>query len=71
MAFFFDMIVTPIERTTVTTAASPSGIAATARDTATMNVSTIVSAFIPVLMSCTPKITTHIPSTSHVRTFES
>ena len=34
IAFRFDMFVTPMESTTVTTAASPSGIAATARETA-------------------------------------
>ena len=36
MAFLLDMLVTPMDNTTVTTAAKPSGIAATAKDTATM-----------------------------------
>ena len=36
MAFRLDMLVTPMESTMVTTAARPSGIAATARDTATI-----------------------------------
>ena len=34
IALRFDILVTPIERTMVTTVASPSGIAATARDMA-------------------------------------
>ena len=37
-AFSLDILVTPIDKTTVTTVASPSGIAATASDTATMNI---------------------------------
>ena len=36
MAFRLDMLVTPMDSTTVTTAARPSGMAATARDTATI-----------------------------------
>ena len=39
MAFFFDMEVTPIESTTATMAANPSGIEATASDTAVRNIS--------------------------------
>ena len=39
IAPFFDIRVTPSESTTVTTAASPSGIAATARLTASIKVS--------------------------------
>ena len=38
MAFSFAIFVTPIERTTVTTVARPSGMAATASDTATIKV---------------------------------
>ena len=37
-AFSRDIFVTPMESTTVTTVASPSGMAATARETATMKV---------------------------------
>jgi len=43
IALRFDIFVTPIERTTVTTAASPSGIAATARETATIKEFSIMS----------------------------
>jgi hypothetical protein len=37
MALRFDIFVTPMERTIVTTVASPSGIAATASDIAIIN----------------------------------
>ena len=40
-ALALDILVTPIESTTVTTVASPSGMAATAKDTATIKVSRI------------------------------
>ena len=66
MAFLFDMFVTPIESTIVTTAASPSGIAATARETATIKVLRIVSPLIPALRRPTAKITTQIPITRTV-----
>src|SRR5512133_2660647 len=39
MAFFFERVVTPIARTTATIAASPSGMAATARETDIRNIS--------------------------------
>ena len=71
MAFLFDMLVTPMESTIVTTAASPSGMAATARDTATMKVSSMVSPVIPsglkfALIRPTPNMITQIPITSTV-----
>ena len=67
-AFLFAIFVTPIERTIVTTAARPSGIAATARLTATINVSIITSGVnSPALITPTANITTQIPRTSHVR----
>ena len=43
MALRFDMLVTPMDSTTVTTAARPSGIAATASETATMKACITVS----------------------------
>ena len=46
IALRFDIFVTPIDRTIVTTAASPSGIAATARLTATIKVSSMPSPLI-------------------------
>ena len=65
----FDIFVTPIERTTVTTAASPSGIAATARLTAIMNDSrNLGSVIVPSAMSIrtilSPSIITHIIRTA-------
>ena len=42
IACFLDILVTPMESTMVTTAASPSGMAATARLTAIINVSMTV-----------------------------
>ena len=72
MAFRFDMFVTPMDSTTVTTAASPSGIAATARDTAIMKeLSTTSKSILPLRMSCTANTSAHTPSTSHVSIFES
>ena len=47
IAFRFDILVTPMDRTTVTTAASPSGIAATASETATMKELMTASKFMP------------------------
>ena len=38
MAFLLDILVTPMDSTMVTTATRPSGMAATARETATMKV---------------------------------
>ena len=72
MAFRLDMLVTPMESTMVTTAARPSGIAATARETATMKVLKMVSPVIPsgVILARnrpTAKITAQIPTTSTVR----
>ena len=72
MAFLFDMLVTPMDSTMVTTAANPSGIAATAKDTATMKVLRSVSPVIPSGPNCarnspTAKMTIQIPITSTVR----
>ena len=72
MAFRLDILVTPMDSTTVTTAANPSGMAATARDTATMKESTTTPAEKePARRSCTPKITKQIPKPSQVSTLES
>ena len=51
IAFLFDMLVTPIERTMVTTVASPSGIAATASEIAIMKELRIGSNPIPSRIS--------------------
>ncbi len=64
-----DIFVTPIESTMVTTAASPSGMAATARLTATIKVSRMLS---PVMFGAlrsrsTPKITAQMTMTSTLR----
>ena len=56
-AFFLDMLVTPMERTTATMAASPSGIAATASETDKIN----ISAKLRPCNSAIANITTHIP----------
>ena len=59
------ILVTPMLSTTVTTVASPSGIAATARDTATMNVfSTVSRENSPATIRSKMKINMQIPSTS-------
>ena len=72
MALRRDMFVTPMDSTIVTTAARPSGMAATASDTAIMNESTIRSMLkLSARSSCTAKMTTQMPSTSHVRMRES
>ncbi len=72
IALRFDILVTPMDRTTVTTATSPSGMAATARDTAIMKEWRITSPVKPpALMIWMPKITTQMPSTSQVRILES
>ena len=75
IALRFDMLVTPIESTIVTTVARPSGIAATASDTATINVSSIVAAVfalsVPVAAAriiLTAKITAQMPITRYVST---
>ena len=47
MALRLDMLVTPMESTMVTTAARPSGMAATARETATIKVLKMVSPVMP------------------------
>ena len=66
------MFVTPIESTTVTTVASPSGIAATASDTATMNVSsTPRSVKSPITNRSKTKMNTQMPSTIHDKVFPS
>ena len=67
IAFCFDIFVTPIERTIVTTATSPSGIAATARLTASMKVlSTLSVSNLPFLIRLNTNMNTQIPSTSFV-----
>ena len=72
MALRLDMFVTPIESTTVTTAARPSGMAATARETATMKLSSTTLKLSPPARSiCTANMTTQMPSTSQVRILES
>ena len=72
MALRLDMLVTPILSTTVTTAARPSGMAATARDTAIIKECITTSRVnSPARRSCTPKISTQITSTSLVRMPES
>ena len=73
----FDILVTPIERTMVTTAASPSGIAATARLTATMKEGSITfgksipSPAIDPRTAPTINMTTLMPITINVRILES
>ena len=72
MALRFDIFVTPIDSTTVTTAARPSGIAATASDTAIMNESSITSTSkLPARSICTANTTTQFRSSSQVRFFVS
>ncbi len=68
-ALRLDILVTPIERTIVTSAAKPSGMAATAKDTAIINVSSILS---PVrsgysLNTLNKNINTLIPKTNQLR----
>ena len=54
-----------MDSTTVTTVASPSGMAATARDTATMKVSRITSRWkSPAMIRLNTKMNTQMPSTS-------
>ncbi len=66
------MLVTPMDSTMVTTATRPSGMAATARDTATMKVFSTTSPLrLPVRMRPTAKMTTQMASTSLVRMRES
>ena len=72
IAFRLDMLVTPMESTIVTTAARPSGIAATARETAIIKESRNVSPVMPSgLMAArskpTAKITIQIPTTRTVK----
>lgn len=67
MAFRLDILVTPMESTMVTTAARPSGIAATARDTATIKEFKMELPLKPERMRPTAKITAQMPRTSTVR----
>ena len=62
-AFRFDILVTPMESTIVTTAASPSGIAATARLTATIKVFKMFCGVTPSFKIPTMKITAQMAST--------
>ena len=76
IAFFFDILVTPMESTIVITATSPSGIAATARAIAVINESRAISkkALSPnttFVKISNAKMNTHTPKTSFVSTFES
>ena len=75
-ALRFDIFVTPIERTIVTTAASPSGIAATARETATIKNDNVDDKVIasPTMRARTisnTKMNTQIPKTMNDKIFES
>ena len=71
-AFRLLIAVTPIDRIIVTTAGSPSGIAATANAIAVKVVSIITFAFIsPALDSVTINTMTQIARTIFVKTFES
>ena len=66
------MFVTPMDSTIVTTATSPSGMAATARETAIMNESSTTSTVKPpARSSCTTNTSAHMPSTSQVSIFDS
>ena len=68
-ALRLDILVTPMDSTMVTTAASPSGMAATARETATMKVLMMVSRWkSPARSRLNRKINTQMPSTSTLRT---
>ena len=59
------MLVTPMDSTTVTTVARPSGMAATASETATMKVErTLSSVKDPAAMRSNTKMNTQMPSTS-------
>ena len=62
IALFFDISLTPIANTIVTTALSPSGIAATAIATAVIKLSTIESIVKPFLISEATNITIAIPN---------
>ena len=58
------IFVTPMDSTTVTTVARPSGIAATARDTATMKLSSMDWAVnFPAIMRSNTNMNRHMPST--------
>ena len=71
-AFLCDILVTPIESTIVTTATSPSGIAATASEIASMKVSIMTSMLRrPALITPRAKMNAQMTSTSFVRIFES
>ena len=63
------IFVTPIESEIVTTVASPSGIAATARLTATMNVFRTSSGVMPLfaVKRLKPNIKMHMPMTMYVK----
>ena len=70
IALRLDILVTPMERTIVTTVARPSGIAATASDTAIISVLSIVAAVsalrVPstaARIRLTANITTQMPMT--------
>ena len=71
-AFRFDILVTPMDKTIVTTATRPSGIAATASEIASMKVSIMTSMLmVPALMTPRAKMITQITRTSLVRILES
>ena len=63
-----DIFVTPMDSTSVTTVARPSGIAATARLTATMKVdSSVWPEKSPARSTLNAKMNTHMPSTIQLR----
>ena len=75
-ALRFDIFVTPIDKTIVTTAARPSGIAATASDTATIKNESVddnvtASPTTSARIISNAKINTHMPKTIKDKTFES
>ena len=71
-ALRLDILVTPMESTTVTTVARPSGMAATARETATMKVdSTVSRSNRPAEIRLNTKMNTQMPSTSLDRVWPS
>ena len=67
-AFRLDILVTPMDSTMVTTVARPSGMAATARLTATRKVSRTTWPFrLPAFSRLKAKMNTQMPRTSQVR----
>ena len=68
MAFLLDILVTPILKTMVTTAANPSGIAATAKLTAIIKVDKMESILmVSTRIKSITKITIQIPKTKKLK----